>query len=144
MTVHIRSATVRDGPALERIEQACFTHDQWTAQEFLKFQCRVAEVDGEVVGFVVGQDVFSGLTGQRREHEILNLAVLTSHRGLGIARALLEDELNRGGLFYLEVRESNSPAIRLYQKLGFAEVGRRANYYESPREHAIVMRLQRC
>ena len=41
----------------------------------------------------------------------------------------------------LEVRESNAPAIGLYQKLGFVEVGRRKNYYEKPREDAILMDL---
>ena len=41
----------------------------------------------------------------------------------------------------LEVRESNDPALRLYRKYGFQEVGRRKNYYEKPREDAILMTL---
>ena len=42
----------------------------------------------------------------------------------------------------LEVRASNVPAISLYEKLGFAEVGRRKNYYRNPREDALIMRKE--
>lgn len=64
-------------------------------------------------------------------------------RRQGIASAILRAFLRYGqaNLAYitLEVRQSNVPAIALYQKLGFREVGRRKNYYQEPREDAVLM-----
>ena len=42
----------------------------------------------------------------------------------------------------LEVRASNGPAIALYEKLGFSEIGRRKNYYRNPREDALILRKE--
>ena len=76
--------------------------------------------------------------------DILSIAVLPEARRRGIAEALLR-ELERllpaRGVerITLEVRASNEPAIRLYAKHGFEEVGRRKGYYEAPREDAILM-----
>ena len=78
--------------------------------------------------------------------EILNLAVDPDHRRRGIADLLFASceaycrEVKMEMLF-LEVRESNLPAISLYQKKGFTLVGKRKNYYRYPREDALVMRL---
>jgi ribosomal-protein-alanine N-acetyltransferase len=74
------------------------------------------------------------------EREILNVAVAPDHRRRGIARALMKHELARGGTFFLEVRESGLPARKLYKSLGFMQVGIRKEYYEFPRESAIVLR----
>jgi polysaccharide biosynthesis protein PslH len=76
------------------------------------------------------------------EWEILNLAVGPAWRRRGIARRLLEELLNRfPALWFLEVRESNSAAIRLYQSLGFERAGIRPGYYQDSQEAAIVMRI---
>lgn len=79
------------------------------------------------------------------EGEILNLGVATGERGHGVGRALVERALARlaaGGVrvVFLEVRESNAVARRLYQSLGFTEVARRAGYYRRPVEDAVVLR----
>src|SRR5262249_11518023 len=75
------------------------------------------------------------------EHEILNLAVDPAHRRQGIARALLRDALSQANAdWFLEVRESNVPAIALYRSLGFEQVALRPGYY-SP-ESGIVMKLR--
>lgn len=68
------------------------------------------------------------------EAEILSIAVARARRGRGLARNLLNLHLRRlAGLgvraVFLEVDEQNAPAIRLYARAGFLEVGRRPNYY---------------
>ncbi len=80
------------------------------------------------------------------EGEILNLAVAPDgrRRGLGhaLVRRVLEGLTSRGAqAIYLEVRESNASARRLYAGHGFREVGRRKQYYRRPVEDAIVLRL---
>jgi ribosomal-protein-alanine N-acetyltransferase len=79
------------------------------------------------------------------EGEILNLAVLPRDRRQGIARRLLatglEALLTEGVReAYLEVRESNEPAITLYRSAGFRPVGLRPDYYRNPPEDALVLR----
>jgi ribosomal-protein-alanine N-acetyltransferase len=140
----IRPPLEVDLPVLVEIEQASFTHPHWTAANFLKYHTRVAEVDGSVVGFVVAREVFSGGNGDLPEREIMNLAVAPSHRRLGIASILIRSVLDRKGNYFLEVRESNLAAQRLYQKFGFVPVGTRKGYYQHPIESAIVMHLKWC
>ena len=89
-----------------------------------------------VAGFLASWETGPG------EREILNLAVAPSARRRGVALRLLEQELERGqGSWFLEVRESNTAAIRLYRTLGFQPAGRREHYYENPPEAGIVMRF---
>lgn len=75
--------------------------------------------------------------------DIYSVAVSSEYRKKGAGKLLLEeffsalpDEVNS---VCLEVRESNIPAINLYEKLGFERVGLRKNFYQSPRENAILM-----
>jgi tRNA threonylcarbamoyladenosine biosynthesis protein TsaB len=81
------------------------------------------------------------------EAEVLDLAVAAKHRRQGNARFLLEEflrlvqEHGTRGVF-LEVRESNVPAIALYRKFGFSTSGRRPNYYQQPDEAAILFHLK--
>ena len=81
------------------------------------------------------------------EAELGNLAVRPGRRGRGIGRTLLhhvlEEAVRRGArAVFLEVRESNAVARRLYEASGFRIVGSRPDYYTSPREDALVMRLR--
>jgi ribosomal-protein-alanine N-acetyltransferase len=146
----IRPARPEDAPLLEEIERTCFRHDPWAAADFWiaadfrKRRCFVAEAEGRLVGFVVEHEVFRGNDLQLPEREILNLAVLPAFRGFGIGRALMEREMLTPAIYFLEVRESNLPAQRLYRRLGFEEVGKRPYYYQNPSENAIVMRMERC
>lgn len=73
------------------------------------------------------------------EREILQLGVLPVYRGQGLARELLLS-LPGGEPYFLEVRESNRTARRLYKSVGFVELGRRPNYYQNPQEDAILMK----
>lgn len=82
------------------------------------------------------------------EAEILNLAVHSLYRRRRIAQALVSQLLaawHQQGVkrVFLEVRESNAPAIKLYEGLGFCPVGRRKAYYSSPEEDALVLELPR-
>ena len=79
------------------------------------------------------------------EGEILNLGVAPAHQRRGVGRVLVEHLLTllaeRGvDAVFLEVRESNAAARRLYQRLGFREVGRRPGYYRRPVEDAVILR----
>jgi ribosomal-protein-alanine N-acetyltransferase len=72
----------------------------------------------------------------------LNLAVDPPARRKGVALRLLEHALKgQQGLYFLEVRESNTAAIALYESIGFQRVGVRKNYYSDPQEEGIVMRI---
>jgi [ribosomal protein S18]-alanine N-acetyltransferase len=140
----IRAATAGDIPALLEIERQSFSHQHWQGKDFLAAECMVAEVDGHIVGFLVSREVFCGSREDLGEREILNLAVTPLFRRMGIAKALLRREIQRKAVFFLEVRESNQAAQALYRTAGFTEIGRRPEYYQEPREGAIVMQMKRC
>ena len=81
------------------------------------------------------------------EADITNVCTVPSARGKGVATkmltALMAEGKSRGVTeFFLEVRESNTPARSLYTKLGFEEIGLRKNYYEEPKEHAVLMKKE--
>ena len=143
MTLVLRPATPDDLPVLHEIERQSFSHQRWQAKDFLADECFVAEIDGRVVGFLVSRQI-CGERGEASEREILNIAVAPHWRRKGTARALLMRELQRKSVLYLEVRESNEAAQRLYRALGFVEIGRRPEYYQEPREGAIVMQMKKC
>lgn len=99
--------------------------------------CRVAGQGGCVVGFVCFR-----VMGE--EAELLNLAVHPSFRGQGIGaflvkQTLLEVAEKGAGQIFLEVRDANLPALRLYERLGFEQVGRRPGYYINPPADALVL-----
>lgn len=97
----------------------------------------VAELDGEIAGYC-------GCYQSLEEAEITNIAVRRQLRGHGIGRRLLMELMRLGkeqGAFAytLEVRVSNQAAIHLYESLGFVSFGIRKNFYEKPREDAMIM-----
>jgi tRNA threonylcarbamoyladenosine biosynthesis protein TsaB len=90
---------------------------------------------------------YGGYTLHFDEGEILNIAVLDQDRQRGVGRKLLthlmRDAVSRGAeRMTLEVRESNEPARRLYDSMGFEPCGRRKNYYEKPKEDALILLWQ--
>lgn len=108
----------------------------WEPADYLKYECTVAMVDNQVAGFLACRQTAPG------EREVLNIAVHPDLRRRGIARRLLEAELaSARAARFLEVRESNKAAIKLYESLGFRPTGRRHEYYHDPPEAAIVMRF---
>ena len=97
----------------------------------------VAVEEGEVLGYVGSQTVL-------QEADMMNIAVSDSHRRQGIARLLVEELIRQLDAYQLtlEVRSSNAPAIALYEKLGFTQVGLRKNYYHKPKEDALILRKE--
>ncbi len=131
----IRQATAGDLGRVQEIEADSNESARWEPEAYLTFECIVAELSTTIAGFMVSRSTAV------REREILNIVVAPEFRRRGVATALIQS-LGNGEVF-LEVRESNAPARRLYQKLGFSEIGRRPEYYEDPPESAVVMRLVR-
>jgi ribosomal-protein-alanine N-acetyltransferase len=120
------------------IEKTCFSNP-WSLEDLAKqieletSHFYVAEVDNKVVGYM-GLQIFSG------EGYVTNVAVLPNYRGQGIAKALIAKQFeNEMSFITLEVRQSNAPAISLYEKMGFENVGTRPNFYTNPKENAIIM-----
>lgn len=97
----------------------------------------VAELGGEIAGYC-------GCYQSLEEAEITNVAVKEKLRGQGIGKMLLAELMRLGreqGAFAytLEVRVSNQAAIHLYESLGFVSFGIRKNFYEKPKEDAMIM-----
>lgn len=142
LEIALRPATPDDLTALVELDRASFPVPNWPADTFLRYDCTVAEISGEVGGFLVSRQIFAGSLTEPPEREILNLAVTPRHRRHGIATSLIQLEFRRKAIFLLEVRESNLAARALYQRLGFVEISRRPEYYNNPTETAIVMRMK--
>ncbi|MFL6417346.1 MAG: GNAT family N-acetyltransferase [Bryobacteraceae bacterium] len=135
----IREATPEDLDRIQDIEIESFPHSAWLPSDFLRHPCVVAEEEGDIHGFLVSRQIAPEGDGHPAEREIINLAVKSGSRRRGIAASLLHHEMQKPAIFFLEVRASNVAAKALYKKLGFRELGYRFNYYENPRETAIVM-----
>ena len=144
MSYVIRSMTATDVPQIAALERACFS-DPWPEQVLarelendLSLWLVAAEGDA-VLGYVGSQTVLG-------ETDMMNLAVRADRRRQGIAAALVSalcTALRRekdAVQLTLEVRDSNEAAIRLYAALGFAQIGRRPNYYFHPKEDARILR----
>ncbi len=125
------------------LERICFS-TPWSRNMLLE------ELDNALSAFLVALDDsgrvagYAGLQVVLDEGYITNVAVRPDCRKQGIAGKLLQVFLdfaqgNRLAFLTLEVRASNYDAIALYGSRGFRSVGRRKNYYEHPREDAIIM-----
>src|SRR3954463_8616807 len=104
------------------------------------YTCRALDLEGRIIGYGV-MSLGAG------EAHVLNVCVSGQYRNLGFGRRLLEHLMERAAAMgvtetFLEVRPSNLAAIRLYQRLGFEQIGIRRGYYQAPdgREDAIVLK----
>lgn len=136
--------TMEHIPQVAALERACFSHPWSEAlleNELWNESAAVIVAEGED-GSVLG---YAGLQTVLDEGYINNVAVDARYRRQGIADDLIRTFVRFGevnlAFLTLEVRASNAPAIALYSKHGFVEAGRRKNYYEDPREDAILMTL---
>lgn len=145
MNVQLIPATEEHLPQLTALEQICFPADPWSEALYR------AALDNPAVAILLAQGEDGALLGYAVLSTVLdegnldNIAVAPEVRRNGIADALLSalTAFGREHLtcLMLEVRASNAPAIALYEKHGFAAVGRRKNYYDAPREDAVLMTL---
>ena len=132
-------------PQVAQLEKICFS-DPWSelsiGQELTNIWAHwLVALDGDAVAGYVGSQ------SSIDESDIMNVAVHPDYRRQGIAENLInnlvEDLKSRGShALMLEVRVSNDPAIALYEKLGFQQVGRRKNYYRNPKEDALILRKE--
>ena len=129
---------------LARLERICFSRP-WSRTmlaEELDNQCAAFLVAEEpVAGKVAG---YAGLLVMADEGYITNVAVFPEYRRRGVAEQLIAvfDRFARGNrlaFLTLEVRPSNTAAIALYRSFGFEEAGRRRNYYDLPKEDALIL-----
>lgn len=127
---------------LEELEKATVGKDGWSAESF---RSEAEKENGFVLYIAHGNSVIALLTGYSAagEGDITNVAVRTQYRRRRLAVRLIKEfeRLLPGNTekIFLEVRESNAPAIALYRKCGFEKISVRKNFYTNPRENAIVM-----
>ena len=132
-------------PQVAELEKLCFS-DPWSEQSIASELDNVLALwyvaldDDRVVGYIGSQTVCG-------ETDVMNIAVHPDYRRRGIGQILIEELIrevkNLGSIsLTLEVRSSNAPAVSLYEKLGFSQVGLRKNYYRNPKEDALILRKE--
>jgi len=142
----LAEASLRDAGAIAGLHAASFRRG-WSEDEIERLLLdrnvltHCAKLGGAFAGFIMSRHAAG-------EAEILSVAVAARRKGRGLARALLRLHLGRLAALgvrtvFLEVDENNQPALRLYRRAGFGEVGRRKDYY--PGQHgadALVLRRE--
>jgi len=141
--IQIERMGSKDLDEIVRLEKESFT-DPWPRKAFeiqlgdgssIMLAARAAA--GEIIGYLCAYLIFEEL-------QLASVAVKEGFRRQGIARRLILEMMRHGrGVgakeIWLDVRESNEAARRLYEELGFKEVYRRKNYYRKPKEDALVL-----
>lgn len=146
-SITIRIANADEIPRMIDLERRCDTAAHWSEKQYRDlFQAQPARVSialiaegeraHEVLGFLIARYIAP-------EWELENIVVAPEVRGRGIGRRLMQEFLARAEQtgsksVFLEVRDSNIPARRLYETLRFNEIGRRRNYYANPVEDAVL------
>ena len=149
----LEAADVEDVLALVDLERRCHSHP-WTARHFRD------EIENEPRGRVLvlrstwepgdpgrGLVAYCAYQVVADEMHLLNVAVSPDHRRLGLGRFLVERAVGaavRRGVatVFLEVRRTNNEARGLYERFGFVTVAVRRDYYEDPREDALVLAVR--
>ena len=148
MSTHtIRRAKPTDIPELVTIGLEAATAAHWPESEYERiFEtgsvprfALVADSGGQVVGFIVARCI-------EKEWELENVVVRQEFRRRGLGRLLIQHLLQLAradcaARIFLEVRESNESARKLYSQLGFRETGHRSGYYSHPVEDAVTYEI---
>ncbi len=132
-------------PQIAALERRCFSppwSESLLAEELYNDSASLVVAEGED-GTVLGYGLVRAVLD---EGCLEKIAVDPAWRRQGVAAELLAAFLRFGrahlAFLTLEVRASNTPAVALYQKLGFQEVGRRRNYYREPTEDALLLTVE--
>ena len=130
---------------IAQLEKICFS-DPWSENSVSseldnKLAYWLVAVEGDMVCGYIGSQTVMG------ETDMMNVAVHPDYRRKGIAKALVDrlvEDLKgmESRCLTLEVRASNTPAQKLYEKLGFIQIGKRPRYYHNPREDALILRKE--
>ncbi len=142
--IDVKEIVKEDIEAIAMLEQEIFP-DPWSANSIAEtceqnHACILgAKKNGKLVGYVIFYYVLD-------EGEIARIAVAPSSRRQGAAQAVFDKlllfcEENSVTRILLDVRVSNEGAIAFYKKMGFSEDGIRKNFYENPKEHALLMSM---
>lgn len=141
----IREMKQSDVPAIAELEKQCFSapwsENMITSSMESRLSCwLVAEINGTIAGYVGSESVIDSA-------DMMNIAVAPEFRRQGVGIALVNGLISRlqrksVAFLLLEVRVSNKPAIAMYEKMGFLQVGLRPRYYCNPREDAFIMRKE--
>lgn len=140
--MEIQRMTVNDVDDVAELDKLCFTVP-WSRQAFAdEMENKIAvyftaKDNGKVIGYC-------GFWQAADEADITNIAVLPQFRKQGVGGELLKSLIKKAdemGLVQinLEVRKSNEPAKRLYEKYGFEPIGERKRYYRDNNEDAVIM-----
>lgn len=137
----IREFTLGDEKEISSLERECFS-SPWSENAVLESYSSgtkfyLFEENGKILGY-------AGLQVVLGEGYVTNIAVTKLARGRGIGKALVDALIGYGeeqnlSFISLEVRESNIPAISLYKKCSFKDMGKRKNFYQNPREDANIL-----
>ena len=105
-------------------------------EEIDKQYAYIMEIKDKIIGYICGWKLLD-------EFNVTNIAIATDYQRKGFAKALVQFLMSKlldekCFKFFLEVRESNDSAKKLYKKMGFSVIGSRKNYYHSPDEDALV------
>jgi [ribosomal protein S18]-alanine N-acetyltransferase len=152
--VRIRQATVADIDSMMHLDRGTTTASHWSRRQFEALFTASAQGSSERLVLVVADEsnealfhILAYLVAHRvaTEWELENIVVAEKVRRTGIGHRLVKELIEYarragGSSISLEVRASNSEARSLYEKSGFAEIGRRKGYYPHPVEDAIVYR----
>ncbi len=144
MMPKVKRLTGKESSLLQQmaaLERRCFP-DPWSQEMFTLEAARkgglvLAAVDEQerLLGFLTASYVMDTA-------DLTNIAVHPERRQKGIGAMLMQrmlEELDAGTQIFLEVRVSNAPAIALYERFGFRQVGTRKRYYDHPVEDALLM-----
>ena len=140
--IHFRTLLPEDAEGVARVERESFP-TPWSREDFWReasndFACYIVALDDmEIIGF-------AGCWISFEEAQVTNIALTSAQRGRGRGKVLMAKLMRaaaeRGAeRMTLEVRPSNTPALRLYEGLGFAAIGVRKKYYQDNDEDAILM-----
>ena len=146
MAAVLEDARSKDLKRLYEIEKECFDEEAFTSEQISQLLddyntvSLVARVEGKIVGFVIG---IIYVDKKALYGHVLTVDVAPSYRRRGFGRLLMNEiekifAMKSVEALYLEVREDNAPAIRLYLQLGYRVIGKLDHYYG--KAHGICLK----